>query len=73
MTGFFRYFFNFFLVGIITGSLMMRKLKVQVAAKTAAKICVIISMLTAFNSFTFLIPGCSNTNVAGVMVPYHNR
>lgn len=60
------------IIGIITGSLMMRKLKVQVAAKTAAKICVIISMLTAFNSFTFLIPGCSNTNVAGVMVPYHN-
>ena len=42
------------------------------AAKTAAKITVIVSLVTVANSFIFLIPGCQNTNLAGAKAPYHN-
>ena len=62
-----------FLVGTMGGSYLMRKLKVALAAKTAAKFIAIITIITAANSFIFVIPGCRNTNLAGVIVPYHNR
>ena len=57
----------------MAGSYIMRKLKVAVAAKTAAKITAFLTLITAAFPLIFVIPGCRNTNLAGVIVPYHNR
>jgi len=61
------------LLGVLTGAYLMRRLKVKVAAKSAAKICVIISLIAMPVRLVYLIPGCINTKLAGVTVPYHNE
>ena len=57
----------------MAGSFLMRKLKVITAAKTGVKICAIIGIISAASAFIWVIPGCKNTNLSGVVVPYHNR
>eukprot|EP00111_Clytia_hemisphaerica_P005496 TCONS_00015937-protein len=61
------------IVGVMLGAVILRRAKIEIAAQTAAKICVIVSVITIGSSFAFLIPGCRNTNIAGIMEPYHNH
>lgn len=55
------------------GAVILRRAKIEIAARTAAKICVIVGLITVGSSFAFLIPGCNNTNIAGIMEPYYNQ
>ena len=57
----------------MTGAFIMRKIKVKISGKTGAKISTIVSLLTIFSGLIWAIPGCTDTNMAGVMVPYNDR
>ncbi|XP_047128024.1 solute carrier organic anion transporter family member 4C1 isoform X1 [Hydra vulgaris] len=59
--------------GVLGGSFMMRKWKLKAAGKTSMKFCFIASVVGGIFSVLFLIPGCRNTNLAGVIVPYPNQ
>ena len=56
----------------MAGSFIVNRLKVHLAAKAAAKICFIVGIVTLANPLMFLLPGCKNTNLAGVNTPYYN-
>jgi len=52
---------------------MVRRVKIEMAAKKAALISLIICIITSSGSFMFMVPGCQNTNLAGVITPYYNQ
>ena len=51
----------------------MRRVKVALVTKTAAKICMILSLISVPAGCMYLVPGCQNTNMAGQAVPYSNE
>ncbi|XP_065648193.1 solute carrier organic anion transporter family member 4C1 isoform X3 [Hydra vulgaris] len=61
------------IVGVMSGSLIMRKWKIKAAGKTSMQFCFIISIIGGLFSILFFIPGCRNTNLAGIIVPYPNQ
>ena len=56
--------------GVLIGSLIMRKIPVRGLAGKAALICFIMSIVGLATNFVWIIPGCNNTNMAGIQVPY---
>ena len=55
------------------GACLMKRVKVQMAGKRGSQFCVVISLITVASSFIWAVPGCQNTNLAGIIAPYHNR
>ena len=51
----------------------MRRIKISLAASSAARLCLLLTITSVPFSLVYLIPGCRNTNMAGLVVPYANK
>lgn len=51
----------------------MRKIKISLASSSAAKLCLLLTIFSVPSALVYLIPGCRNTNMAGLVVPYANE
>ena len=51
----------------------MKFINPKVAGKKGAFICWILSIVVFANPALYLIPGCENTKLAGVSVPYPDQ
>ena len=59
-----------YLVGTLGGSYIMRRIKISLASSSAAKICCLITVISTPFTLIYLTPGCRNTDMAGLVVPY---
>ena len=66
-------FFLFVVGGIVLSGFLVRRLNLKKSCKLSAKWCVIISIFSVWTALAFIIPGCDEVNLAGVVKPYHNR
>ena len=57
----------------MTGSLLMKFINPKFAGKRGAFICCILSIVFLANPALYLIPGCENTKLAGVIAPYEDQ
>ena len=48
----------------------MRRVKISLASSSAAKICGLITIISTPFTLIYLTPGCRNTDMAGLVVPY---
>ena len=48
----------------------MRRIKISQASSSAAKICCLITNISSPFTLIYLTPGCQNTDMAGLVVPY---
>ena len=55
------------------GGLLVRKFNLKKSCKLSAKYCLIFQLLASWTATAFIIPGCDELNLAGVVKPYHNR
>ncbi|XP_068755616.1 solute carrier organic anion transporter family member 4A1-like [Montipora capricornis] len=58
--------------GIVLSGFLVRRLNLKKSCKLSAKWCVIISIFSVWTALAFIIPGCDEVNLAGVVKPYHN-
>jgi len=72
-TKFFLIEYLIFSAGVLIGSYIVRRFKLQESCKMAAKFCVIFSMIGVFGPISWFVPGCDPVKLAGVTQPYHNR
>ena len=63
----------FFSGGIMLGGLLVRRFNLKKSCKLSAKYCLIFQILASWTATAFIIPGCDEINLAGVVKPYHNR
>ena len=61
-----------FLVGIVIGSLVLKRFPLKEVCKKAALFIFILRTLGAISPMSFLINGCNNINLAGVTTPYNH-
>lgn len=57
-------------VGVFLGGLLVRRFKLKEALFKAAKWCLIIKAVTMLTSLIWLIPGCDEVQLAGIVKPY---
>ena len=62
----------FVLVGNLCGSLIVRTFSLKKTCKKAAMFCFVSRALAVFTPLILIIPGCMNSNLAGVTEPYYN-
>jgi len=58
--------------GIILSGVIVRRFNLKKSCRLSAKYCVIFQFLTLWTLATFMIPGCDQVNLAGVVKPYSN-
>lgn len=56
--------------GVFLGGLVVRRFKLKETLLMAAKCCLIIKVATIFTSLIWLIPGCDEVQLAGIVKPY---
>ena len=59
--------------GVFLGGLVVRRFKLKETLLMAAKCCLIIKVATIFTSLIWLIPGCDEVQLAGIVKPYWDR
>ena len=59
-------------VGIIIGSMILRRFPLKDVCKKAALVMLILRALGFLSPLSFLMPGCNNNNLAGVTTPYND-
>jgi len=58
--------------GVMAGSIIMRRLPLKGSIQTAAKLCMVFSLLLGGFFGAFMIPGCKEPNIVGAALPYRN-
>ena len=52
---------------------LIRRIKLTQTLLKAAKYCLIIKTITSLGGLMFILPGCSEVQLAGITKPYWNR
>jgi len=56
--------------GALLGGCLVRRFKLKKSLLMAAKYCLIIKVLTSFGGLQFIMPGCNEVQLAGIVQPY---
>lgn len=56
--------------GILLGGFLVKRIGLKALAKRAAFICLIVEAVCLLTPLLFVIPGCNESNIAGVSKPY---
>eukprot|EP00795_Rhopilema_esculentum_P016491 gene16491-7908_t len=60
------------LLGIMAGSVIMRKMPLQDSIRKAARFCTVMSFVLSCFGAVFMIPGCREPEIVGAVLPYQN-
>jgi len=56
--------------GIVLGGVVVRRFNLKKSCRLSAKYCLIFQALSVWTAAAFIIPGCDEVNLAGVVKPY---
>ena len=59
--------------GTMLSGVIVRGFNLKKSCRQSAKYCVIFQIFTLWTLASFMIPGCDQVNLAGVVKPYSNR
>jgi len=56
--------------GVLLGGYLVRRFKLKQSLLMAAKYCLLITVLTSLEGLQFILPGCNEVQLAGIVQPY---
>lgn len=59
--------------GTMLSGVIVRKFNLKKSCRLSAKCCLLFYALTIWTTTCFIVPGCDQVNLAGVIKPYFNR
>ena len=65
-----RCIYFYFVGGIVLGGVVVRRFNLKKSCRLSAKYCLIFQALSVWTAAAFIIPGCDEVNLAGVVKPY---
>jgi hypothetical protein len=70
LSGDFIHFYFTHLVGVIIGGYLTYRISLKTLAKGAALLCLATQALCILGPLLFVVPGCNESNIAGVTKEY---